>query len=59
MSKPRQVGGLSTRPAPEGPSWAVRKPDGETVQVLFNLNMRHDCNSKRLSKLSIVRFLRL
>ena len=31
MSKPRQVGGLSARPAPEGPSWAVRKPDGETV----------------------------
>ena len=31
MSKPRLVGGLSARPAPEGPSWAPRKPDGETV----------------------------
>ncbi|KAK2574001.1 hypothetical protein P5673_000115 [Acropora cervicornis] len=31
MSKPRKVGGLSTRPAPEGPSWAVRQPDDETA----------------------------
>ena len=31
MSKPRQVGGYSARPAPEGPSWAVRQPDKETT----------------------------
>ena len=31
MSRPRQVGGLSTRPAPEGPSWAVKQPEDETV----------------------------
>ena len=27
MSKPRQVSGVSTRPTPEGPSWAVRQVD--------------------------------
>ena len=26
MAKSRQVGGVSERPAPEGPSWAVRLP---------------------------------
>ena len=31
MLKPIKVGGLSTRPAPEGPSWAVREPDDETA----------------------------
>ena len=31
MSKPRQVGGYSGSPAPEGPSWAVRQPDEETA----------------------------
>ena len=31
MSRPRQVGGLSTRLAPEGPSWAVKQPEDETV----------------------------
>ena len=26
MAKPRHEGGLSERPAPDGPSWAVRQP---------------------------------
>ena len=26
MLKPRRVGGVSSRPSPEGPSWAVKKP---------------------------------
>ncbi|XP_068728031.1 uncharacterized protein [Montipora capricornis] len=26
MLKPRRVGGVSSRPSPEGPSWAVRQP---------------------------------
>ena len=25
MAKPREVGGVSTRPTPDGPSWAVRQ----------------------------------
>ena len=31
MSKPRKVGGLLTRAAPEGPSWAVKQQDDKTA----------------------------
>ena len=37
MSKPRQVGGLLARPAPEGPSWAVRQPEETSLVYLFVL----------------------
>ena len=32
MAKPRHVGGVSERPAPEGASWAVRLPQTNTSE---------------------------
>lgn len=35
LLKPRRVGGASDRPAPDGPSWAVRQPQTTSEWVLY------------------------